>query len=103
MDKIYDDPRVREALELLNEVASEKKAHLQEMIANKYGNLRGLVEATSATARQEASKAFEAGKEKATEVAKEIDTNVRQNPWAYIGGAAAISLFIGFMLGRSRK
>jgi ElaB/YqjD/DUF883 family membrane-anchored ribosome-binding protein len=53
--------------------------------------------------RIRATEKFEAGKQKVVEVATGIDKSVHKNPWAYIGGATAMGLVFGFLLGRSRR
>ena len=35
--------------------------------------------------------------------AERLDQEVRKNPWAFIGAAAVLSLFVGFFLGRRSK
>ena len=39
---------------------------------------------------------------KAKELAGTVDESVHQNPWAYIGGAAAVGVLIGYILGRNK-
>lgn len=102
MDR-FEDKRINEALELLNAVARDKKADLQAALENKYTDLSSVVGAFTEKMKNQATEKYEAGKQKVVDVATNLDKNVHQNPWAYIGGAAAVGLVFGFLLGRSRK
>lgn len=92
-----------EALHLLEEAAREKKDEVRTLVADKFTHLKEAV----IGAEQDAVKAVrDAGccaAEKAKVVAKEVDEHVHENPWPYIGGVAAVSLLLGFILGRSRR
>jgi ElaB/YqjD/DUF883 family membrane-anchored ribosome-binding protein len=102
MDR-FEDKRINEALELLNEVARDKKAELQAAMENKYTNLSSVVHAFTDQVKNRAAEKFEAGKQKAVDVATDINESVHNNPWAYVGGAVAAGLLLGFLLGRSRR
>ncbi len=102
MDR-FEDKRINEALDLLNQVARDKKAELQEVMEHKYSDLSGVVSAFTDQMKSRAGEKYEAGKQKIVDVATNIDASVHKNPWAYIGGAAFAALLCGFMLGRSRK
>jgi len=84
--------KISEALELLNEAAIEKKDELTHLMSNRYAHIR---EAMTTTITQ--------GKEKALEIASDVDKRVHKDPWIYIGGAAAASLLIGYLMGSRRK
>jgi len=47
--------------------------------------------------------AKDVGVEKAREFAHDVDKKVHHNPWPYVGGAAAVGLLLGYILGRDRK
>jgi ElaB/YqjD/DUF883 family membrane-anchored ribosome-binding protein len=99
----FEDKRINEALELLNAAARDKKTELQAAMENKYTDLSSVVSAFTDQMRIRATEKFEAGKQKVVEVATGIDKSVHKNPWAYIGGATAMGLVFGFLLGRSRR
>ena len=99
----FDDKRINEALDLLNEMAKEKKADLQEMIHTKYGNLRSAVSGAAGKVQHDVAETYHHGKEKVKELASEVDESVRKNPWLYIGGTALGCLILGFLMGRSKK
>lgn len=99
----FEDKRINEALELLNAVARDKKSELQAAIADKYADLSEVVGAFADRVKHQAAEKYEAGKQKAVDVAGDIDKSVHKNPWAYIGGAAVAGLLFGLLLGRSRR
>lgn len=101
MDR-FDDKRINEALELLNAVARDKKAELQAAMGNKYADLSSVMSTFTDQVKDQAAEKFECGKQRVADVATKIDKSVHQNPYAYIGGAAAAALVVGVLLGRSR-
>ena len=105
---------IAEALKLLEEAAKLKKDELKSVITDKYAHLKnaimetesGFVKSLSDAKRhaaEAASRAKEVGLQRARVVAGAVDTNVRQNPWSYIGGTAAVGLLLGYTLARNRK
>jgi ElaB/YqjD/DUF883 family membrane-anchored ribosome-binding protein len=102
MDR-FDDKRINEALELLNAAARDKKAELQAVMEDKYTDLSSVMSAFTDRIKRRATDQYEAGKQKVADVACGIDQSVHKNPWAYVGGAAAVALVFGFLLGRSRR
>jgi ElaB/YqjD/DUF883 family membrane-anchored ribosome-binding protein len=84
--------KINEALELLNEVARDKKDELQDLMTNKYSDIR---EAMTANIVQ--------GKEKVMAIAGDVDKRVHKDPWVYIAGTAAASLLLGYLMGSKRK
>jgi ElaB/YqjD/DUF883 family membrane-anchored ribosome-binding protein len=101
------------ALKLLEEAAKQKKDELRTVISDKYTNLRGLILENEkslinsfTTAKDQAfdaaTHAKEASVEKAREIARDVDKDVRQNPWPYIAGSAVAGLLLGYILGRNR-
>jgi ElaB/YqjD/DUF883 family membrane-anchored ribosome-binding protein len=99
----FDDKRINEALELLNEVAKDKKAELQGMISHKYEDLHSAIGGVAGRVQQNVVEGFHRGKEKAKELACDVDESVHKNPWPYIGGTALGFLILGYFLGRSKK
>jgi len=110
---ITTNEKLAEALKLLEDAAKEKKNELQNMIQGKYSHLKealidkeediahALLNAKK-QAMKAAAQASEIGTEKAREIAAEVDQQVRENPWPYIGGVAIGSLLIGYILGRNK-
>lgn len=40
---------------------------------------------------------------KAKDAAADLDEAVHKNPWAYVAGFAAAALFVGYLMGNSKK
>lgn len=95
--------KITEALELLNEVAQEKKDELKGLMTDKYSHIKEAMTATTEQGKQLLNKAVVDGGEKIKEIAKEADSRVRKDPWPYIAGAAAFSLLLGYLLGSKNK
>lgn len=89
-DKLMADLRtvVRDAEELLQATAGQGSAQLKE--------LRARAEESLGAAR---ARLQEAGDD-ARKAARDIDEQVRANPWAAVGVAAAAGLVLGLLLGR---
>ncbi len=105
--------KISEALKLLEEAAEQKRDELKNLMSDKYTHLRSALSETESTlvksladakrhAAEAARHAKEVGVDKTREIAGDVDKNVRQNPWAYIGGTAVISLLLGYILGHNR-
>lgn len=94
-----EDTRVKDALELLNSYAKDKRDELQDMMTRKYSNLRSVMD----DMRGDASQMFQSGREKVKQTAQDIDKSVHDHPWQYIGGVALGALIVGYLLGRSQK
>ncbi|MGH7198188.1 MAG: hypothetical protein ACREH5_05565 [Candidatus Omnitrophota bacterium] len=80
--------KVAKALHILNEAAQEKRDELQQNFSR---------------FTKTAKKAIGERGEQLREAAGGVDTQVRRNPWAYIAGAAASALAIGFVAGLCRR
>ncbi len=66
-------------------------------------DLRAVVrdaEALMQAAGAETGERLQDAGESAKEAAREIDEQVRRNPWAAVGIAAAVALVLGLLLGR---
>jgi len=96
---MHSNDKISEALKLLNEAAREKKAEFQHLLKDKYAQLKDAVVESEHSVEQALAHAKEYGVEKA----KVVDENVHKNPWAYIGGAAAVALLVGYILGRNNS
>jgi ElaB/YqjD/DUF883 family membrane-anchored ribosome-binding protein len=76
----------------------EKYDHfVQELQEALFENKKAIEKLKKAT-----EEAFEESGEKLSHAAKGVQKNVKKNPWAYIGGATAIALFVGFILGKKK-
>jgi len=99
----FEDKRINEALELLNEVAKEKKSELQDMVSDKYTDLKSLLGGVAESLQHKAKETCDQGKEKVEELVSEVEKCVRKNPWPYLGGTALGFLILGYILGSSKK
>ena len=79
---------VRDAEELLQATAGQAGARFEE--------LRARAEESLGAARVR----LEAAGDSAREAAREVDAQVRRNPWAAVGIAAGVGLLVGLLLGR---
>ena len=103
MAEKFDDKRINEALELLNEVAKERLAELQDVVSHKYSSLKSALSGAAERMHHQAREAYDQGKEKVSDLASKVDDSVHRNPWPYLGGTALGFLILGFSLGRLRK
>lgn len=108
---ITNTEKISEALKLLEEAAKDKKNELQNMVKGKYDHLKDVlvdkeediakaIAAAKKHAVEAAVQASEVGTKRAKEIAAEVDAQVHENPWPYIGGVALGALLIGYILGR---
>ena len=102
--------KFEDALHLLNEAAKEKKDEIQNLLGDKYTDIRRIIEQTAAKQKQSLKRAgrvaeewMEEGGDKLREAASEVDDRVHENPWAFIGGVAIGTLLLGFILGSSSR
>jgi len=110
---LTSNEKLSQALRLLEEAAKEKKDELRNLVSDKYCHLKETLAETESTLEQSvaaakkraveaAQRARDLGVQKAREIASDVDESVHRNPWPYIGGVAAVSLLIGYILGRKK-
>ena len=102
--------KFEEALQLLNEAAREKKEEIQNLLGDKYTDIRRVIEQQAAQQKQNLKRAqrlagdwIEDGEEKVREAVSDLDDKVHNDPWPYIGGVAVGTLLLGFLLGSSSR
>ena len=110
IDNANSSKKFEEALQLLNEAAREKKDEIQNLLGDKYSDIRKVIEQAANKQKQNLKRAqrvaeewVEEGEEKLRDVASEVDDRVHENPWPYIGGVAIGALLFGFILGSSSR
>ena len=101
--------KIQDALDLLNDAAEEKKEEVYEMIGDKYDSLRGIFETAvhngqgaAVYAQKQINKSLHEEEKKIRQTAAQWGKKIRQEPWKYLGAAAAGSLIIGLLLGRKK-
>lgn len=99
--------KIKEALELLNEAAGEKKDEVKNLAGGKYANLRealsgveGKVAGSVQHATESAREMKDKGEERIRETTRAVDECVRDEPWKAMGIAAGTALLVGFIMGR---
>lgn len=103
MAEKFEDKRIDEALKLLNEVAKEKSEELQDMVSEKYGNLRSALGGIGKRSRHEAKDMVAEGTEEVKELASKVNESVHKNPWPIIGGTALGFFILGMLLSKPKK
>jgi len=102
--------KITEAFELLNEAAKEKRSEVKELMTDQYSHIKqAVLEGTTQgkqimeRAQRVAQEALVEGRETAKKTAAQVDKNVRENPWPYLGGVAFAAVILGFLMGSKRK
>ena len=110
IDRNGSNAKIDEALQLLNEAAREKKDELQRLLGEKYLSIKDALTEVAMQkkdvvdeVRRVAQERFEESQERIQEAVTDIDTQVKRNPWPYIGGAAVGALLIGYIMGSSKR
>jgi ElaB/YqjD/DUF883 family membrane-anchored ribosome-binding protein len=103
MAEKLNDKRIEEALELLNELAKEKRDELKGMIAEKYGSLKTALGGVGENLGDHVRETYAQGEEKLKEMVSKVDDTVHKNPWPFIGGTALGFLILGYLFGKPRK
>ena len=105
----HNDHKLHDALELLNEAAKEKREELYDLIGDKYSHVRDILTDTASNGRKavkqtgkEFLKSFQDGEKKFVHKAKEIDKQVHQNPWLYVGVVAVSSVLFGYLMNHKK-
>jgi len=100
---------ILEALKILEEAAKDKKEELQSVFDGNYEHLKELVlekeksllkslHHAKDSAVDAASDLEKEGLRMARELGHDVDKNVHEFPWQYIGGSVLAGLLLGFAL-----
>lgn len=102
--------KLNTTVQSLQEAAQAKKEEMAKLVSVKLEEIKGLLKETTENGKANLEKAVECaedgiaeGKKKFQKAAKQVDRQVKKNPWPVIGTAAAVSLFAGLVIGWSAK
>lgn len=95
--------KIDSALLALNETAKKSSQQIKSIIEEDYEKIRKLIAETSPEAKKALEKMKTDSIESVKQTADSINENVHKNPWMFIGGAAAITGLVGYILGRNSK
>jgi ElaB/YqjD/DUF883 family membrane-anchored ribosome-binding protein len=107
----HSTEKINEALKLLNEAARDSVDSFRDQAVDKYDHLRDALLGDESKVKQSLQnvkertneavvRARDVSNEKVREVATQLDENVHDNPWPFVGGAAFAGLLLGYILGR---
>lgn len=82
------------ALELLNNAAHEERDEIAQIIHEKYDDLSNLFDSK----KKFIAKKVAEGEERIKDAAANIEEKVKEHPWPYVAGAAAIAFAFGALL-----
>ena len=101
---------IDETIDLLNEAAKLKKDQFSHILSGKVSDLKetmvGALQGEGETLRffrDTIEDAIQESEESLRESASLLDKEVSENPWPYLGAAAAAGLLLGFILGKSKQ
>jgi hypothetical protein len=101
MADISVDQSFREALDLLDEMARDRKAQLLAMISDGYGSLKSAFREAAGGAQDPSRGSREPAA--TTGFVSMVRENMRRNPWPYLRRTAVGFLILGLLLARRRK
>jgi ElaB/YqjD/DUF883 family membrane-anchored ribosome-binding protein len=103
MSTKFEDKKIAEALELLNEFARDKKAELRDMVSEKYSSLNSALGGAAEELQDQARETWAQDEEEVRGFSSKMDEKVHKNPWPYLCGTALGFLILGVFLNRPKK
>ena len=107
--RVKSNHKLQDALELLNEAAKEKKEELYDVMGDKYSHIRDILSDTAKNgkkvvnhSRKEFIKALHGREQEFVHKAKEIDKQIHENPWMYVGIVAVSSVLLGYLMNHKK-
>lgn len=102
---------ITDAIKILEEAARDKREEVQSIFSGNYENLKELILENEKSLKKtlhhakdsavEAATDFEKeGVRKACELGHDVDKNVHEFPWRYIGGSMLAGLIVGLAVQR---
>ncbi len=92
--------KIEGALELLAEAADDKKQEIQDLLANKYKDLRETLQGAESSAVESAGEIATQARKKAHTVAAGIDEKAHDHPWRLLGWSTVAALLVGYVIGK---
>ena len=101
--------KFEDAIDLLNQAAKDKKGEIENLLGDKYDSIREAIEEAVSKNKTHFNRvkklvesSIDQGQSQLKQKKGQIDKEVRDNPWKYLGGTAAGALLLGFIMGSSR-
>ncbi|MEX2606755.1 MAG: hypothetical protein WD708_05370 [Kiritimatiellia bacterium] len=102
---------IQSAIKILEEAAKDKREEVQELFTGNYEHLKDLYKDNEKSLMKTLHNAKDSAVETATDLEKEgvrkarvlghdVDKNVHEFPWRYIGGSVLTGLLLGIALQR---
>ncbi len=91
--------RIKEALELLNREAGERKTELTRLIDEKYSNFKDILGEAMGGGMEKIRGVVAAGEEKIKEVSTDMERRIYENPWMSVGISAGAGFLLGYFVG----
>jgi len=90
--------KLEDALKIIRDAASDTKEELNELLHDKYEDVRTWFEDVADESSSKARTFAKKGAKAAKGAVKDVSESISENPWAYVGGAALVGLAVGYML-----
>jgi ElaB/YqjD/DUF883 family membrane-anchored ribosome-binding protein len=110
VDKTAQWSKISEALQLLDDAATQEKDSIQDMLRDRFHNLKNIVVAAEhsfgdsvSRARDSAYEKAQMAKEYSVATAKKVDKSAHESPWLFVVGFGLFGLLFGFLLGRAGR
>jgi ElaB/YqjD/DUF883 family membrane-anchored ribosome-binding protein len=102
--------KINRALQLLDEVAQEKKEAVSQLINEKYSNIKEMMNQTSESYKEVIEKAKQSlaetmvhGEERYKDIVATFDKKIHTDPWPYVIITSIVCLISGLIIGGSRR
>ena len=90
--------KLEDALKIIRDGASETKDELQDLLNDKYQDVRTWLEDAGDESSAKVRSFAKRGAKAARGAAKDVSESIHENPWAYVGGAALVGLAVGYLI-----
>ena len=94
---------ISHALKVLNEAAGNSTEALKDMMKKDYKKLQEVLSEVKPELKSAALEMRDTAVQSTKQSIKKVDDTAHESPWRFIGGAAIVSIVIGYLLGRKSK